>query len=257
MNNLWLLWMCAMSTDQRNEEALYAQYKDRIHRVATRCASKQPGKCSVEELIHAGRMGLLHASKKFDPSKGEDLWAYAEYFVRGHILRRLEQASSVHEKLVAMFLRSKSEADESDDPKLYWQSYAENVVAAVVSLSLEVDDGVEHVSPEDELLKKERLTKLQEAVATLDDRERHVIQARYTRDESFVEIAAKFDLHDSVISKYHKAVLGRLRVILSEPPEPSAGPAAPTPRARKATVMNMRPKGTSPAEAPPPSNRET
>jgi RNA polymerase sigma factor FliA len=257
MNNLSLLWMCAMSTDQRDEEALYAQYADRIRRVATRCALRQPGKCSADELRHAGWMGLLHASNKFDPSKGEDLWSYAEYFVRGHIMRRLEQASSVHEKLVAMFLRSRSEGGESDDPKLYWQSHAENVVAAYMQLALEVDhDGVEHVSPEDELLKKERVTELQEAVATLDDREQHVIQARYTRDESFVEIAAKLNIHDSVASKNHKTALRNLRERLSEPQQPSAD-FPPKPPRPKATVMSMRPRGTSQAGVPRPSNRET
>lgn len=248
-----------MGAEQQNEEELYEQYEDRLRRVALRCASKQPGRCSVAELMEAAWSGLRRASQTYDPTKGEALWNYAEYFVRGHILRLLAAARSDQEKLVAMLLRSQPEADESGAPKSYWQSHAENVLAAFASLTFEQNFRVESVSPEDELLRKESNAALGNAVASLPERERHVIEARWFHGESLAEIAAKLDIDDSVISKNHKAALRRLRVILSEsPPQRTAGSAAPPPsRPRKATVMTMRPKAGSQAGTPPRSSRET
>ena len=248
-----------MSAEHQNEEELYAQYEDRLRRVALRCASKQPGRCSVAELMDAAWSGLRRASQTYDPTKGEALWNYAEYFVRGHILRHLEQqANSDHKKLVAMFLRSQPEAEESSAGKLYWQSYAENVVAAYASLTLEQSIHVESVSPEDELLRKELNAALGNAVAALPERERQVIEAKWFHGESLAEIAAKLKVDDSVISKNQKAALRRLRVILSEsPPQRTAPSAAPPPsRPKKATVRTMRPKAGSQAGAPPRSSRE-
>jgi RNA polymerase sigma factor (sigma-70 family) len=246
-----------MSDDQLNEEALFAQYEDRIGRVALSCAAKQPGKCSTEELTHAGRLGLQRASQTYDSSKGAALWDYAEYFVRAYVLRRLAQDRSDQEKLVAKLLRSKPEGGESGAGRLYWHSFLENVLAAYASLTLEEVGAVENVSPEAALLKKEEAGTLGNAVSMLPHQERQVIEAHYTYGESFKAIASKLDVDDSVISKRHKAALAHLRVILSDPSPPVGGSAAPPPRPRKATVMTMPRKTQGPRVPPPRSSRET
>jgi RNA polymerase sigma factor for flagellar operon FliA len=76
----------------RNEperSALVLKYAPIVKLLANRMAMRLPPNVSVDDLVSAGRVGLLDAIEKFDPRRDVQLKTYAEFRIRGAILDEL------------------------------------------------------------------------------------------------------------------------------------------------------------------------
>src|SRR5208283_2911774 len=112
-----------LSEPQR--EQLLLDHLPQVQYIARRIHDRLPPQVLLEDLVHAGILGLMDAVRKYDPSKNVQLKHYAEFRIRGAILdslrlvdwspralrrqaRRLEQAIL---RCKARFTRDPTEAE--------------------------------------------------------------------------------------------------------------------------------------------------
>lgn len=180
------------------------------HVVAIARKYRRRGGASLEELIAEGNFGLVRALDTFDPERGTRLVTYAVHWIRAYIAQYLVRAKSVvtaglHSKIMAKVRRKRDQIlrAQGDVWDLNEQISAQlGVSPARLNSLLERldahdqawDPGAEQAlgafgahephwsNPEETMLHAERQSRLcavlWQIVATLDDRERYIVQRR-------------------------------------------------------------------------------
>src|ERR1700685_563035 len=81
----------AKQLDTAERERLLLEHLPQVQYVARRIHGRLPQQVLLEDLVHAGILGLMDAVRKYDPSKNVQLKHYAEFRIRGAILDSLRQ----------------------------------------------------------------------------------------------------------------------------------------------------------------------
>ena len=93
---------------------LVVQHEPLVKRIAYHLMSRLPASVQADDLIQAGMIGLIEASRKFDPEQGASFETYAGIRIRGAMLDEIRRTDwtprSVHRKAreVAEFRQAKS-----------------------------------------------------------------------------------------------------------------------------------------------------
>src|SRR5271168_770786 len=83
--------MPTMQLNDAQREQLLLEHLPQVQYVARRIHSRLPAHVLLEDLVHAGILGLMDAVRKYDPGKNVQLKHYAEFRIRGAILDSLRQ----------------------------------------------------------------------------------------------------------------------------------------------------------------------
>ena len=75
--------------NQAERERLLVDQLPQVKYIAKRIHDRLPPHVLLEDLIHAGILGLIEAIQRFDPARHVDLRSYAKYRVHGAILDSL------------------------------------------------------------------------------------------------------------------------------------------------------------------------
>ncbi len=164
--------------------------------LAARVHATLPRDSGVElsDLIQAGNVGLLQATRTFSSLCGTPLSGYAKFRIRGEMLDTVRRHSD-HLRLQPAPQFSTSQ----DPPDL------ENTLPA------RSED-----SPHRLLAMSQSAAILGEEVNRLPPRHRAVVRMRYSREYSLREIGAVLRVHESRACQLHRSALGRLRRALSK-----------------------------------------
>src|SRR5271156_581293 len=81
----------AAELEGSRREKLVLEHLPQVHYIARRIHIRVPPQVLLEDLVHAGILGLMDAVKKYDPGKNVQLKHYAEFRIRGAILDSLRQ----------------------------------------------------------------------------------------------------------------------------------------------------------------------
>jgi RNA polymerase sigma factor for flagellar operon FliA len=182
-----------------------------------------------DDLVGAGREGLLDAARRFDPTRGVPFGAYANFRVRGAILDGVRQLSLLprraYERIAALeaaALVSEGEAEHAfassaaADPNAAQRALAEHLsaiaVAAAVGIATETRGEAADAddSPEEALARAELLHIVRSAVAELDKDEEQIVRRHYLEGEHLEDIARDLDMSKSWASRLHTRAVGRL-----------------------------------------------
>ena len=79
----------AKQEESAERERLLLEHLPQVQYVARRIHGRLPQQVLLEDLVHAGILGLMDAVRKYDPSKNVQLKHYAEFRIRGAILDSL------------------------------------------------------------------------------------------------------------------------------------------------------------------------
>ena len=77
--------------DASQREQLLLRHLPQVNFIARRIHNRLPRQVLLEDLVHAGVLGLMDAIRKYNPAKNVQLKYYAEFRIRGAILDSLRQ----------------------------------------------------------------------------------------------------------------------------------------------------------------------
>ncbi len=224
------------STASRDE--LITQHFSLVTTMAAHVQRSLRAHVELDDLVHAGMMGLFDAATKYEPGKDVSFPTYAKYRIRGAILDSLRQADwasrdlrkryrqmeTVKLELAAKLGREPLETEIASAMGLNakrWQALMVDFhhLSAVATQQLaERDDQTpfEVASPASEspdsiFAKTELKEKLSSAIKTLPERYQQVVSLYYERDLTMKEIGGILNINESRVSQIHKTALVRMQ----------------------------------------------
>lgn len=198
------------------------------------CANRFKGRgTEYEDLFQAGCVGLIKAAAGFDPDKGFKFSTYAVPAILGEIRRIFRDGGTVKIGRTAkekarelLAIKEKLAIDTGKEPTITQIanesgmeiSEAAALISAclpVISLTQEDDEGQTDipVSPPDEKL-TEKLD-LRNALSSLEETERKIIDMRYYKGLTQTVTAEKLGLSQVQVSRKEKVILSKLRKMLA------------------------------------------
>jgi len=246
------------SEDER--ERLLVEQLPQVRYIARRIHERLPRHVPLEDLVHAGVVGLIDALHKFDRSKHVQFGSYAKFRIRGAILdslremdwsprdlrRKARRVEEAHSKLRAELGRNPSEPELAVELGMDLRAL-QLLLGEIDGLeigSLRVasprdgkeEDLCEYLPDKPDetplllCLRSEMKQLLARAIADLPDKERQVLALYYFEELTMKEVGAVLGVGESRVSQIHSMALVRLRVRLSEltaahPGERAAGAA--------------------------------
>ncbi|MBJ6724817.1 FliA/WhiG family RNA polymerase sigma factor [Geomesophilobacter sediminis] len=210
--------------------------------IVDRIASSLPPHLDRDDLRSAAVIGLISAAERFDPARGVQFKTFAEQRIRGTIMdelraqdwltRSLRDKFKKLEKEFALLEQRLGRNPSSEEVaqamglelKEYFRLLEEIHLLSFVSLDdawhdedgapfglLDVleDKGTE--SPQNQMIARQTVERLAEAIDTLPEKERIVITLYYYEELNLKEIGAVLDLTESRISQLHSQAIVRLR----------------------------------------------
>jgi RNA polymerase sigma factor for flagellar operon FliA len=228
-----------------------ARHAPLVKRIAYHLMNRLPPSVQSEDLIQAGMIGLLEASRNYDPSQGASFETYAGIRIRGAMLDEIRRSDwtprSVHRKarLVADAMREIEhetgrdardvEVAESLGMSLHEYhhilqdasgsrvfSYEElSEVGEVIPSSGGPGVGDKHSNsllegPSEGLEREHFKEALADAIASLPERERLVIALYYDEELNLREIGQVLGVSESRVCQIHSQAAIRLRSRLDE-----------------------------------------
>jgi len=247
MGELHQKTFAAGNLDEVQREKLLMEHLPHVHYIARRIHYRLPPQVPLEDLVHAGILGLMDAVQKFDPNKNVRLKYYAEIRIRGAILdslrevdwspralrrkaRRLEEAVS---RCEARLGRDASETEIAEElgigiEELHQllcdlhglnlgnipvdENYASTVDGTRATCGLIAGDD----DPFHRTLRSEMSGLLMRGMAALTSREREVLTLYHFREYSMKAIGVALGVGESRVSQIHSAALAHLRALLQE-----------------------------------------
>lgn len=220
------------------------QHLPLVHHLVTAARGRLPGHVSSEDLTSAAMVGLLRATRAFDPDQGVPFEAYATRRIRGAILDELRSADWASRGVRARARSLQATADQ----------LGVSVMDAAASVGLSRDEAVrvladveratvlsfdgflaaadygsvpaDQTTPEDTLLNRERHGYLRDAVAALPERLRHVVVGYYLEDRPLEDLGAELGVSASRASHMRAEALSLMHEAMTKALEPDTAPAA-------------------------------
>lgn len=233
---------CQVSTPQ-NRDDLVLSHLPLVKYLVGRISSKLPPHLDQQDLMSVAVIGLITAAERFDPRRGILFKTFAEKRVMGSIMdelraqdwlprtlrekyKRLEHEFSVLEQKLGRNPSSEEVAAAMGmDLQKYFQLMEE--VHSLSFMSLEdfheddegspfgflnflSDNGTEN--PQNQMMAKQLLQVLGDAIESLPEKERLVVTLYYYEELNLKEIGEIMNLTESRISQLHSQAVIRLKV---------------------------------------------
>ena len=219
------------------QDELVTRYAPLVKRIAYHLMSRLPPSVQADDLIQAGMIGLLEASRNYDATQGASFETYAGIRIRGSMLDEIRKSDwtprSLHRKVrqVSETIRL-IEGEEGRDAR-------DQEVAARMGISIEeyhhilqdasghkvfsfedlpvgeeaISDGLsgESVGPQDEVEMDCFREALAGSVGSLPERERLVMSMYYDEELNLREIGAVLGVSESRVCQIHGQALMRIK----------------------------------------------
>ncbi len=245
----------AAELDDRN--ALVMQELSQVYYIASRLRERLPQHVELEDLVSAGVIGLLEASRNYDSSKNSSFSGFAKFRIRGAILDSLresdwgsrslrrkgrevaEATARLEGRLGRKPAGTEIAAEMGLEPehlqKIMAQIDGLYLVGQQTAISSDRGESVDLIEsapnlddpdPFDLCLQGERTAHLAEAIAKLSEREQLILSLYYREELTMKEIAEVLGIALSRVSQIRQATMKKLRAMLAhlrEGPEEPRG----------------------------------
>ena len=237
-----------------SSDDLVMQELSQVYYIAARIRERLPQQVDLEDLVSAGVIGLLEASRSFDSSKNAQFKTFAKFRIRGAILdslreidwgsrlmrRRGREIAEATNRLESKLGRKPIEAEIAAEMKVE-PEYLRKIVAQLDVLhitgqqvvrsedSSETIDLIEAAPSHDDpdafelCLEGEMKTHLAEAISKLTEREQLILSLYYREELTMKEIAKVVGVALSRVSQIKEAAILKLRKMLAHVQERQSG----------------------------------
>jgi len=233
-----------LNSAERNR--LLVEQLQQVKYIAKRIHDRLPPHVLLEDLIHAGILGLIEAVQRFDPTRHVELKSYAKHRIHGAILdslraldwsprllrrkaRRIEEA---HQRLRARLGYSPSESQLAEELGMRLDKF-QHLLGELRGLDLRSlpsenreegsERGVRNVAPattaEDPFslcFRSEMKGLLSQAIAELPEREHQLLALYYYEELTMKEVGAVLGIGEARVSQLHSTAIIRLRARMNE-----------------------------------------
>lgn len=240
--------MKANKTDK--EQTARTAWRDRIildhlplvKAIAIRVHENLPVHVELDDLVHAGVLGLFDAAEKYNPGKQVVFSSYAKHRIKGAILdslrqldwasrdlrRRHKQVEAVTRDLASTLQRMPTESEVAEkigvDVERWRHMMMDLRNVGLVSASARNTDHEDLPAPEfpskpethpDNLCARAQMrTVLGTAMKALPERYQKVVVLYYTNEMTMKEIGGVLGINESRVSQIHKSALEKMAAVL-------------------------------------------
>ena len=232
--------------DKEERDRIFLEQLPQVRYLARRIHERLPRHVPLEDMVHAGVIGLIDALNKFDRSKHVQFGSYAKFRIRGAILdslremdwgprelrRKARRVEEAQRKLSLDLSRAPTEVEVAAELNLELREFQRLLTELdgleVGSLHLESPwDGKEEDlcdylpnAPEDtpffRCMRSEMKELLARAVADLPEKEQQVLALYYFEELTMKEVGTVLGIGESRVSQIHSLAVLRLRARLGE-----------------------------------------
>lgn len=244
-SDIWIRYRNTLfrSSERRQiQEEIVRKYLYLVKFVVRKMNVTPPRELDYEDMLSYGKMGLLDAIDKYDPSKGFAFQTYAASRIRGAVLDELRRfdwiSRSGREKIQALERASEEEFQSTGRvhrhkvrQRLGMSEKQFREVLEIANRSfvgcldelITLEDsevGKKGILadggplPQEVVEHREEIARVVAILDNLPERDRRLIHLYYFRYMSFKEIALEFQITESRVSQLHKRVLKKLREVL-------------------------------------------
>ena len=237
---------CSSGQAKEERDRILLEQLPQVRYLARRIHDRLPRHVPLEDMIHAGVIGLIDALNKFDRSKHVQFGSYAKFRIRGAILdslremdwgprdlrRKARRVEEAQRKLSLDLSRAPTDVEVAAELNLELREFQRLLTELdgleVGSLHLESpwDGKDEDLSdylpnaPEDtpffRCMRSEMKELLARAVADLPEKEQQVLALYYFEERTMKEVGAALGIGESRVSQIHSLAVMRLRARLEE-----------------------------------------
>jgi RNA polymerase sigma factor FliA len=227
-------------------EQLLLEHLPQVKYIARRIHDRLPAQVPLDDLVHAGVVGLIDAVEKFDPSKNVQLKSYAKFRIRGaildslremdwsprHLRRQARRIEEAHRDLKLRLGRVASEPELAKELEMTLEAFqhllgelrgldlgslqAESMDPQAEEDVMSYRPGGSEKDPFFLCLHGEIRSHITSALDDLDEKERQVVTLYYLEELTMKEVGAVLGVGESRVSQIHSAAIIRLRARLSE-----------------------------------------
>ena len=213
-----------------------------VKAIAVRVHENLPVHVDMDDLVHAGVLGLFDAASKYNPDKQVAFSSYAKHRIKGAILdslrqldwasrdmrRRHKQVEAATRELASTLQRNPTEAEVAQklglDPERWRSMMLDLRNVGLISASTRANENDDLPAPDypskpethpDSICAREQLRSvLGDAMKTLPVRYQKVVSLYYTNEMTMKEIGGILGINESRVSQIHKAALEKMQVAL-------------------------------------------
>jgi RNA polymerase sigma factor FliA len=213
-----------------------------VKAIAVRVHENLPVHVDLDDLVHAGILGLFDAANKFNPDKQVAFSSYAKHRIKGAILdslrqldwasrdlrRRHKQVEAVTRELSATLQRMPTEAEVAEKLGIEVERWRQMMLdlrsVGLISASSRSADQEDLPAPDfpskpetqpDSMCAREQLKHvLGDAMKTLPERYQKVVVLYYTNEMTMKEIGGLLGINESRVSQIHKSALEKMAAVL-------------------------------------------
>jgi RNA polymerase sigma factor for flagellar operon FliA len=230
------------SSKSARRDQLVMEHLPLVKAIAIRLYESLPVHADLDDLIHAGMLGLIDGAEKFDDKKHILFKSYAKHRIKGAMLdslrqldwasrdlrRRHKQLEAITHELAA--LSADSPNDEAIAGKMgvdvdRWRQIAIELrmVGLLSSSSRPADDenqtnpefaANEDTQPDAMYCRHELKMVLGQAMQSLPERYQKIVSLYYSGDMTMREIGEMLGINESRVSQIHKTALEKMAVVL-------------------------------------------
>jgi len=236
-----------LTVDEQQSRArrdqLMLEHMQLVTAIAAHIQKSIPVHVELDDLVHAGIMGLFDAATKYRDDKEVAFPTYAKHRIRGAILdslrqqdwasrdlrKRYKQVEAVTRELTIKLERAPTDAEVANHIGLSprrWQALMVDFRSlGIVAIQQHPNDREDHLVPEatsnpelapDRIFARGELRgKLDKAMKTLPERYQQVVTLYYERDMTMKEIGGVLGVNESRVSQIHKSALERMQNVLN------------------------------------------
>jgi RNA polymerase sigma factor for flagellar operon FliA len=232
----------SQSAKNARRDRMVLEHLPLVKAIAVRVHENLPVHVEVDDLVHAGILGLFDAATKFDPEKQVVFSSYAKHRIKGSILdslrqldwasrdmrRRHKQVEAATRDLSSTLQRAPTEAEVAEKLGMdvdRWRTMMLDLRnVGLVSASTRSNESDDLPAPDfpsnpdthpDSICAREQLRAvLGVAMKTLPERYQKVVSLYYTNEMTMKEIGGVLGINESRVSQIHKSALEKMQVAL-------------------------------------------
>jgi RNA polymerase sigma factor for flagellar operon FliA len=212
-----------------------------VHRIVRQVVTYLRPPLSYEDMVSAGAVGLVKASRDYDPSHHTEFKTYAYIRIKGAVIdelrsssllpanlsKRIHRARQLSRKILEQTGVNPTDAELAEKLGITIDELFETFENARAQYFVSLDDFKEdspalsnllaaaHTNaPDEQIERAELIDKLAEAIQQLSRKQRQLILLYYQQHLTMKQIAEIFDITESRVSQMHASAIFNLSVKL-------------------------------------------